>query len=229
MVFAIWSLVVFAAASLHGAFNDIGATFERAHPGVVVRFDFDGSQILFSQLAGGAHADVFASADQRWMQRALAQHLVTSPAPFAGNTLVALASTGSSVRVLADLGKPGVRVDVCAESVPCGRYARAALAALGMNRAVAANVVSNELNVEAVVTKVELGDADAGIVYASDARAAKKVRVISIPARAQPHISYPIAAVAGSERPDVARAFIVLVRSARGQAILRRHGFVASP
>jgi len=226
MTFALNVLVVFAAASLHGAFSDAGAQFEKAHPGVAVRFDFDGSQILETQLANGAPADVFASADLRWMHAAQTQRLVAPPIAFAGNAIVAVAAAASHDRTLQDLARPGARVDICADSVPCGRYARYVLGRVHLTTAVMRNVVSNELDVEAVLTKVELGAVEAGFVYATDARAAgASVRLIPIPHWAQPSISYPIAVTSGSAHAALARAFVSFLRARAGQAILRKYGF----
>jgi molybdate transport system substrate-binding protein len=224
------ALIVFAAASLHAAFTDLGARFEHSHPGIAVRFDFDGSQVLETQLAEGARADLFASADRRWMDKAKRDGLVQSDVIFAGNRLAALAGPSSPVRSLQDLVRPGVRLDLCADSVPCGKYTRDALRSLGLEPGAERNVVSNELNVEGVVTKVVLGEADAGIAYATDAKLnAGKVRVIAIPARAQPHIAYPIAVVTGAQQPALAAEFIRYVRSGPGRRILLQYGFSAAP
>ena len=121
-------LTVFAAASLHAAFDELGKRFHAAHPGVQVRFNYDGSQVLELQLAQGAQADVFASADQRWMDMAKQQGLVGSAMPFATNAMVIVAGRDSGVRAPADLAHAGVTVLLCADAVPCGRYARDLLA-----------------------------------------------------------------------------------------------------
>jgi len=231
-------LTVFAAASLHAAFPEIGKSFEAAHPGVTVRFDFEGSQILEAHLAQGAQADVFASADQRWMDKAVGDGVVGSPLPFAKNSLVAIASADSSVRTLSDLAKGGVRLVLCADAVPCGRYARQLLESMGRDprfgpafaSAVAKNVVSEEEDVEAVLAKVGLGEADAGIVYGSDAaRKPAHVRIIELPSSDQPQVVYPIAPVKSSASPTLAAEFIALVRSDQGQEVLRRFGFAPAP
>lgn len=228
MFLAQTALVVFAATSLHAAFTGIGLAFERAHAGVTVRFDFDGSQILETQLAQGAHADVFASADMRWMDNAKRAGLVNGAGPFAGNRLEVIAGLQSQVRSLQDIARPGIRLDLCADSVPCGRYARSALRALGLEAAAQRNVISNELNVDGVVTKVVLGEADAGIVYATDANLNRgKVRSIEIPARVQPHIVYPIAVLKDARQPAAAHEFVDYIRSPAGRQILLRYGFSA--
>jgi len=238
------ALTVFAAASLNAAFPQIGKSFEAAHPGVTVRFDFDGSQILEAQLAQGAQADVFASADQRWMDTANTQGLVGAAVPFATNRLVLVASDRSNVRAPADMAKPGTKVVLCADVVPCGRYARKLLTAMdadpaygtGYDSAVLHNVVSEEQNVEDVFSKVSLGEADCGIVYSSDAvgrsmaaSPSPGVHVIDLPASAQPQVLYPIAPVKKGTAPALAADFVTFVRSAAGQQILQRYGFGPAP
>lgn len=231
-------LTVFAAASLHAAFPDIGKQFEATHPGVTVRFSFNGSQALEAQLAQGAHADVFASADQRWIDQATADGFVGPATLFATNSLVIIASAQSPVQTAHDLSNAGVRFLLCQDSVPCGRYARVLLRNMDtdpsygkdFSRSVFRNVVSGEEDVEAVVAKVSLGEADAGIVYRSDVvKMAAGVRVVTLPAADQPPIVYPIAAVKGSTSPNVAADFIAFVRSPPGKDILRRNGFAPAP
>ncbi len=227
-------LTVFAAASLHDALPAVGHSFEARHPGVSVRFEFNGSQLLAAQLRQGAPADVFASADERSMQAARADQLVDVPVVFAGNTLAVIASRASEVRALDDLTKPGLRVIMCAEQAPCGRYARASLSKLDadgrygqhFSAAVMRNVVSLEENVEAVAAKVRLGEADAGFVYGSDAaRIGGAVRTIEIPQVGQTRIRYPIAVVRSTRLASLANAFVSFVRSATGRDIVRRFGF----
>lgn len=232
------ALTVFAAASLHAAFSEIGKRFEAQHPGTLVRFDFDGSQKLEAQLAQGAQADVFASADQRWMDRATGDGLVGTAAPFASNQLVIVASSNSNVNAAADLATPGLRLVVCAQAVPCGRYARLTLEKMeaehvygrGFASAVTHNVVSEEEDVELVLAKVSLGEADVGIVYRSDvAKPPQHVRVVELPLAAQPAIVYPIAQLKASASPALAADFVAFVRSSEGQEILRRFGFTSAP
>jgi molybdate transport system substrate-binding protein len=230
-------LTVFAAASLTDAFAELGALFQREHPGITVRFNFAGSQQLAAQLEHGASADVFASADQRWM--AQVQHLglaAGQPVVFAHNRLVVVLPAENPARIerLEDLAQPGLKLVLAAEAVPAGRYSREVLRNLSRRpgfgsdfaRRVLANVVSEEENVKGVVAKVQLGEADAGVAYRSDVtpRIAAKFRVLDIPAAANIVASYPIVALAASGAPGAARAFVELVRGAEGRATLARHG-----
>lgn len=233
------TLVVFAAASLTDAFQELGRAFEHRHPGVTVQFNFAGSQQLAAQLDQGAGADVFASADERWMAHAQTGGLVAgAPAVFARNRLVVVVPAANPGRIdrLADLARPGLKLVVAAAAVPAGRYTRQALeriaavpgASSDYERRVLANVVSEEENVKAVVAKVQLGEADAGIVYRSDVTAAvaTRVRVLEIPDAQNVIASYPIAVLAGAGRPALAREFTALVASPAGQDVLRRHGLL---
>lgn len=228
-------LTVFAAASLHDALPAVGRSFEAKNPGVSVRFEFNGSQLLEAQLREGAPADVFASADERTMDAARANRLVDMPVVFAGNTLVVIVNTASKVRTLGDLTKPGLRVIMCADQAPCGHYTRASLAKMDadgkygrhFSAAVMHNVVSLEENVEAVAAKVRLGEADAGFVYGSDAArlGGAAVRTLKIPQVDQTEIRYPIAVVRATRLASLANSFVSFVRSATGRDIIRRFGF----
>ncbi|MDQ6767698.1 MAG: molybdate ABC transporter substrate-binding protein [Candidatus Eremiobacteraeota bacterium] len=228
-------LTVFAASSLHSAFPELGKRFEATRPGVTVRFEFNGSQLLEAQLVHGAPADVFASADQFWMDKAASEDLVAAWQLFATNSLVIVASANSPVHSPGDLTQTGLRLVLCAHAVPCGRYAQAALTAMesnptfgkGFRQAVTRNVASEEENVESVLAKVALGEADAGIVYRSDVVAVPaNVRVVELPPADQPPIVYPIAVIKASASPELAADFIAFVRSSEGKAILRRFGFL---
>jgi molybdate transport system substrate-binding protein len=233
---------VLAAASLTEAFAELGAMFEGENPGVRVEFSFSGSQTLRSQLEQGLQADVFASADQRQMDLAAAGLLTDPPASFASNRLVLIVPSvlppgAIRVRQLSDLAQPGVKVVLASPEVPVGGYAGTALtkmAAAGgefgpdFAAKVRANVVSQETNVRQVAQKVALGEADAGVVYRTDAQApdvANRVEVIDIPEAMNVVATYPIATLRSSAQPTLAQAFVGLVLSPQGRLILARHGF----
>ncbi len=220
-------LVVFAAASLAEAFEAIGAEFAATDGGVPVTLNLAGSQTLAAQLVEGAPADVFASADAaRMAVVASAGLLAGDPLPFATNRLAIAIEPGnpSGVAGLGDLAREDLIVVLPAEEVPAGRYARAALAAAGVDVAPA----SLEPDVRAALAKVALGEADATIVYTSDlVVAADRVHGVAIPAAVNVVASYPIAVLAGAASPDVAARFVAFVRSERGRALLAEHGFGA--
>ena len=226
-------LTIFAAASLRDVFTTLGVTFEREHPGVTVRFNFAGSQELRTQLEHGAPADVFASADTRHMDAARSAGLVQGPVPFATNAPVIAvpADNPGKVRSLADLATVK-RLVIGTPEVPIGAYtllildrARATLGADFPAR-VQDRVVSRELNVRQVLTKVTLGEADAGVVYRTDARsAAERVRVVEIPPEVNVVAEYPIAVVTRAPQPALARAWMALVTGPVGQAALKDAGF----
>jgi molybdate transport system substrate-binding protein len=232
-------LTVFAAASLTDAFEEIGSRYRTLHPGTGLRFNFAGSHQLAAQLELGARADVFASADRRWMDRVAGLGLAAGPpAVFAHNRLVIIAPSAdaSGVRRPEDLARPGLKLVLPAEAVPAGRYARQVVRALalspgmspGFERRVLANLVSEEENVRGVVAKVVLGEADAGLVYRSDVTpgVATRLRLVAIPDSVNAPASYFIVALNQSAHPAEARAFVELVRGPEGRAILARHGFL---
>jgi molybdate transport system substrate-binding protein len=229
-------LVVFAAASLRDAFTILGASFERANPGTRVTFQFAGSQELRTQIEHGAHADVLASADTRHMAALVDARTLAAPALFAHNepVIVVARDTSAKVAALADLATVP-RLVVGGPEVPIGRYteqilARADAAAPGQKAAIEARIVSRELNVRQVLTKVSLGEADAGIVYRTDAIAAgDKVTVVTIAPELNVVAEYPIAVATAARDHELAAAFVALVTSAAGQDVLRRHGFSAAP
>jgi molybdate transport system substrate-binding protein len=233
------TLGVFAAASLAGAFGEIAREFERAHPGVRVRLNLAGTQVLVAQIDQGARADVFASADAQWMATLKKHgHVDGEPQLFAHNRLVVIVPRTNPARIgkLADLARPGVKFVIGVESVPVGRYGREMLAKLGalpgfgddFARKALANVVSQEENVKGVVGKVQLGEADAGVCYRSDVTpsVARLVRLIEIPAEANVIADYPIAVVAGASHADLAREFVAKVLAADGQRALERNGLI---
>lgn len=233
------ALTVFAAASLTQAFEDLGALFHRHHPAMTVRFNFAGSQQLAAQLEYGASADIFASADQRWMTRVQRLGLTAGePVVFAHNRLVVVLPelNPGGIERLQDLARAGLKLVLAADAVPAGGYSREVLRNLSRRpgfaadygRRVLANVVSEEENVKGVVAKVQLGEADAGLVYRSDITpgVASKLRVLDIPEAANVVASYPIVALAASRHPDAARAFVELVRGPDARPILERHGLM---
>jgi len=231
------TLTVFAAASLTGAFQDIGKAFQAVNPGVTVTFNFAGSQVLRTQIEQGAAADVFASADEKNMSTLVSENLVASGASqdFATNLLIVILppNNPANVQTLADLAKPGLKLVLEDPSVPAGNYTRQMLANMSkdptygsdFSTKVLANVVSNETDVKQVVTKVDLGEGDAGIVYITDASAQPDLKTISIPNNYNVIAHYPIAALAKAPNPALAAAFVAYVQSADGQAIMKKWGF----
>jgi molybdate transport system substrate-binding protein len=232
------TLTVFSASSLSEAFTDMGRDFEASHPGVTVIYNFGGSGTLRSQLEQGAAADIFASANQAEMDALVTDNLVgvNSPQTFLHNTLLVILPAGNpaNIRSLQDLARPGIKLVLGDTTVPAGQYARQVLANLdnnptfgsGFSTQVLANLVSNETNVKQVVAKVQLGEADAGIVYGSDAIATAELLTIPFPAADNITAQYPIAVLINSPQPDLAAEFIAFVFSADGQAILKRWGFL---
>jgi molybdate transport system substrate-binding protein len=217
---------VFAAASLTAAFTDIGERFSAANGGTKVTFNFAGSQALATQIQQGAPADVFASADLNNMDKV--KDLTGTPQNFASNLLQIVVEKGNpkSVATVEDLANPDLKVVLAAPDVPAGRYAAEILGKAG----VTVKPVSEEDNVKAVVTKVSLGEADAGIVYVTDVSAGgDKVEGVDIPEDQNVLATYPIATVRASKAQDQAQAFLDLVLSAEGQQVLKQHGFLPPP
>lgn len=235
------SITVFAAASLAESFNEIATAFEAAYAGVEVTFNFGGSPTLRTQLEQGARANVYASADQNQMNLALQNGAVASAGQvFVRNSLVVITPKDNpgKISTLADLKKGGLKLILAAPEVPVGAYARQALAAMdkdatygaGFSEAVLKNVVSLESNVKQVVAKVELGEADAGIVYSTDVTpsVASKLKKIEIPDAFNVIAEYSVALVKGRSNDAVARAFIDFLLSSEGQAILTKYGFLSA-
>ncbi|MBN8579722.1 MAG: molybdate ABC transporter substrate-binding protein [Anaerolineae bacterium] len=229
------TLTIFAAASLTDAFTEIGESFEAANPSVTVTFNFGGSQTLRTQIEEGAPVDVFASANAKEMDTLVTGSFIASNTPqiFLTNQLVVILPTNNpaGIEKLEDLAKPGIKLVLAAEEVPVGRYSRESFAlmdtAFGNDflSTVLANVVSNEDNVKQVVAKVQLGEADAGIVYTSDSVAAPGLKSIEIPAELNVIAKYPIAPLVNSENTELAQVFVDYILSAEGQAILEKWGF----
>lgn len=233
------TLTVFAAASLTDAFTEIGRGFETANPGVTVTFNFAGSQALRTQIEEGAPADVFASANTKEMDALVTGNLVTADVPkiFLSNKLVVIlpADNPAGIGKLEDLARSGIKVVLAAEEVPVGKYARQALdqmnASFGTDfkDKVLANVVSNEDNAKQVVAKIQLGEADAGIVYTSDAVAAPGLKSIEIPPELNVIAKYPLAPLAASKNAELAARFAAYILSEEAQAVLQKWGFGPIP
>jgi molybdate transport system substrate-binding protein len=228
-------LIVFAATSLREGFSAMGAEFRRLHPGVEISFNFAGTQELRTQIEQGAAADVFASADQRHMDALLNAGLVTEARPFARNepVMVVAKESEATLRSLADLPR-AERIVIGTPEVPIGRYTLEILdrasATLGADfRAnVEAKVVSRELNVRQVLSKVSLGEAQAGVVYRTDAQTALgRVNVVGIPSEVNTIAEYPIALVTDAPHAQLGRAWLDFTLSTAGQRCLRAVGFLA--
>lgn len=221
-------VVVFAAASLTEAFADIETAFEAAHPGVDVRLNFAGSQVLATQIVEGAHADVFASANAAQIERAREAGRAGASQSFAVNRLVVATPTDDPADIgrVEDLARPGVRVVLASPAVPAGDYARQSLRRLGLEEGVLANVVSNEDSVRGVVSKLVLGEADAGLIYASDAEHAT-LRQLPLPAEAEVAVTYEIVALSDADHPTRAGELVDFVRTPGVAAILADHGLGA--
>lgn len=219
------SVTVFAAASLQPAFTEIAEQFKTAHPGVGVAFNFAGSSDLATQLTQGAAADVFASANTAQMDKVAQAALLDGDAvPFASNTLVIVTAPGNphAVHSFADLAGPGLAVVVCQSPVPCGAATHKVEDATGVQ----VNPVSEEPDVTDVLNKVTTGQADAGVVYRTDAiNAGDKVATVEFPEAAGAVNTYPVALLKDAPQAGPARAFVDLVTGAAGQQILHAAGF----
>jgi molybdate transport system substrate-binding protein len=219
-------ITVFAAASLTGAFTEIGKAFSQANPRATATFDFDASSALVQQISQGAPADVFASADTTNMNKLTTPGLNGSaPVVFATNLLAIIVPKGNpkGVTGVSDLSKPGLKVVLCQPQVPCGKYANQILTKANVK----VTPVSQEENVKGVVTKVTSGEADAGIVYTTDVIAAgPSAQAVAIPANLNVVADYPIASVKGSRNQQTDAAFMSFVLGAQGQSILAKYGFL---
>ena len=220
------TVTVFAATSLTDAFNQIGAAFEKANPGVTVKFNYQGSSSLATSINQGAPADVFASAAPANMKTVTdAGNAVGTPKIFASNTGEILVETGNPKKITSvkDLANPAIKVVVCAPEVPCGAVAQE----IFKNAGVTVKPVSEETNVGGVVTKITLGEADAGIVYVTDAKEnASKATGVAIPANQNATTEYPIVQVKDAPNAKAADAFISYVLGPDGQQVLASFGFM---
>jgi len=218
-------VVVFAATSLTEAFDKIGAQFEAAHPGVTVKFNYNGSSSLATSITQGAPADVFASAAPKNMETVTSAGLASgTPQDFAKNSGEIMVEKGNpkNIKSVSDLANPAIKVVVCAPQVPCGAVATA----IFKNAGVTVKPVSEETNVGGVVTKVTLGEADAGIVYVTDVKANEgKATGVAIPASQNDVTAYPIAQLKDAPNSAGAAAFISYVLGSQGQAVLASFGF----
>jgi molybdate transport system substrate-binding protein len=235
------TLNVFAGSSLQAAFNKIGTQFHAAHGNVTVTFNYGGSDTLAGQINQGAPADVFASANIKQMNVVVSASNIDASTvqTFAHNRLVVIYPTSNPghVTTLQDLAKPGIRIVLAAAAVPAGQYAITFLDKASADPSfgssykanVLKNVVSYETDVKSVLTKVSLGEADAGIVYVTDAETkASSVTALAIPDNLNTIAVYPIAPVKGSKNGSVASQFVAYVMSNDGQAVLASYGFLSA-
>jgi molybdate transport system substrate-binding protein len=226
-------VIVFAASSLTDAFNDLEKSFEASNPDADVALSYGGSQVLELQISQGAPADVFASADESHMQELIQGGNATSSQTFAENELVLVVPEDNPAHIgeLAQLPR-AQRLVIGSANVPVGAYTRQLLKRAGASygpsfeRDVMAHVVSEESNVRLVRAKVELGEADAAIVYRTDATGSHEIKLIELPTEINVRASYPIAVLARAPQPELARRWVEYVRSASGRAALAARGFL---
>jgi molybdate transport system substrate-binding protein len=218
------SITVFAAASLQGSFTQIGKQFEAAHPGDKVTFSFGPSSGLATQITSGAPASVFASAAPANMDQVVKAGDASSPSDFAKNKMEVAVPPGNpaSVSSVDNLSKSSVKVALCQPQVPCGTTA----AKVFRNAGIAVKPVTLQADVKSVLTQVELGNVDAGMVYVTDVKAAgSKVKGIAIPSSDNASTLYPIATIKNAKNMSVAREFVDYVMSPAGQKVLAAAGF----
>lgn len=217
------TVLVMAAASLTDAFAGIESAFEQANPDVDVQLNLAGSATLREQILQGAPADVFASANESTMQQLVDAGEASDPAVFATNTLAIAVPTGNpaDVQGLEDLAEPDLLIGLCATGVPCGDAARASLTEAG----IVAAVDTEEGDVRALLTKIEAGELDAGIVYRTDVASSNDVEAIALPTTVNPPVRYPIAVLHGAPNPTGAERLVAFVRSDEGRALLSAAGF----
>ena len=233
------TLTIFAAASLTEAFNQMKSDIEAANPGAKVILNYAGSQVLRTQIAQGAKADLFASADMANMDGATSDGSIDGqPIVFVHNKLAVVApAANTKVNVLQDLAKPGTKIVIEQPSVPAGNYSRQAFLKMSKDAAfgadfsdkVLANVVSQETDVKSVLSRIQLGEADAGLLYVSDIATAQAgtVKSVAIPDQFNVIADYPIALVKNAPNAAAAKAFLTYLTSAQGgQVILAKSGLV---
>lgn len=218
------TITVFAASSLKESFTTIGQQFEAAHPGVKVVFSFGASSTLATQITSGAPADVFASASSKTMDTVVSAGDASSPVVFAKNVMEIATppSNPGHITSVTDLAKSSVKVALCQALVPCGVTAAKVFA----NAKITVTPVTQQPDVKSVLTQVELGSVDAGVVYVTDVKAAgAKVMGIEIPASVNASTAYPIAPISKSGNLATAQAFAAYVVSPAGQSVLAAAGF----
>ena len=218
------TITVFAAASLMGTFTQLGMQFEAAHPGDTVKFSFGGSSTLATQITGGAPADVFASAAPANMDTVVNAGDASSPKDFAKNTaeIAVPPSNPAKVTSLSDLAKSSVKVALCQPKVPCGVVASQVF----KNAGITVKPVTLQPDVKSVLTQVELGNVDAGMVYVTDVKAAgTKVKGVTIPSGQNASTLYPIATISSSTHQAEAEALVAYVLSPAGEQVLTAAGF----
>jgi molybdate transport system substrate-binding protein len=238
------TLTIYAAASLRAAMARVVTDFTATHPGTLLTLSMDSSAALEAQIEQGAPADVFLSADAKNPQKLVDRGLASEAVPFAGNVLAVIvprtdgaSASPAAIRSPIDLARRGVKIVAAGDSVPITAYARQLVANLarhpgfpaGFAAAYDANVVSREDNVSAIVSKVALGEGDAGIVYLTDALSSTQVTTVDVPAGVNVVATYAGVAIKGSPHPDAAREFLSWLAGPGGQAILRQFGFRAPP
>ena len=219
------TITVLAASSLTGTFTELGKQFESDHPGVTVKFAFDSSATLAQQATQGAPADVLATADQTTMDSAKTAQ-ASAPKTFATNLMVLAtpADNPAGITTFSDLDQPSVKYVMCVPTAPCGIVGQALL----KQDHITGKPVSQEVDVKSVLAKLTEGEADAGLVYTTDATAAgDQVQVIDIPGAAKQITTYPIVALTQSKHADLAQQFVDLVTGSTGQQVLRKAGFGA--
>ncbi|GAA2291317.1 molybdate-binding protein [Streptomyces violaceusniger] len=220
------TVTVFAAASLKESFTALGKTFEKEHPGTKVAFNFGGSDALAASITSGAPADVFAAASPKTMKTVTdAKDAKGTPVTFVRNQLeiATLPGNPKKIKTLKDLTRSGLKVALCAKEVPCGSAAQKALTAAELKL----TPVSYEQDVKGALTKVQLKEVDASVVYKTDVKAAAgKVAGVEFPESEQAINDYPIAPLKNAQNAEAATAFIALVKSAQGQKVLGQAGFL---
>lgn len=218
------TITVFAAASLTGAFTKLGQQFQAAHEGDTVKFSFGPSSGLATQITSGAPADVFASASPTNMQQVVSAGDASNPQSFAKNTgeVAVPPNNPAKVTSVRDLAKSSVKVALCQPQVPCGKVT----AQVFKNVGITVKPVTLQADVKSVLTQVETGNVDAGMVYVTDVMAAgSKVTGVTIPANDNASTLYPIATVSSSREKSIANAFVSYVLSPAGQSVLTAAGF----